>query len=106
MENYQCGIVNKVYGSAESSSPASVRALNLPSLFWVVHALPQDLAAHEATAKTGRWDGTISLCLADKSGTFAKRQALSDKGHLPDHAECHILSVVSGILVGGVEADG
>lgn len=52
-------------------------------------------------------DETISLRPADKSGTGAKRQSPGDNGRLPDHVECHILSVVSGILVGvGGGADG
>lgn len=72
MENYQCSIVDKVYVSAESSFHASLRALNLPSLFLVVHALPQDLPSHEATAKTGPWDGAISFCLADNQEPLPK----------------------------------
>lgn len=44
---------------------------------------------------------TVSLRLADKSGTFAKRQSLGDHGGLPEHIECHILSMVSGISVEG-----
>ena len=61
-------------------------------------------SSHSNAPFPGWQEQTFSLRLADKSGTFAKRQSPGDNRCLPDHIECHILSVV--ILVEGVGADG